>query len=152
MSRCSFFMSAPTVRFLRTMEQLTQFSTAERHTIAVDLYTEIKPFVAAVDLDEMLCAAEALQARRWGLVYRGVSRFTDREFATVFMAEHWLRGRVEQIRGGSPVGEVLAEKRCRAIERFILDTLSFEIGEVVQLHATDALQPKFAADSIRRAA
>ena len=145
-------MSAPTVRFLRTVEQLSQFSTAERNTIAVDLYTEIKPFVVAVDLDEMLCAAEALQGRRWGLVYRGVSRFTDREFATVVMAEHWLRGRVEQIRGGSPVGEVLAEKRCGAIERFILDTLSFEIGEVVELHATDALQPKFAADSIRRAA
>ena len=46
----------------------------------------------------------------------------------------------------------MAEKRCGAIERFILDTLSFEIGEVVELHATDALQPKFAADSIRRAA
>jgi hypothetical protein len=72
-------MSAPTVRFLRTMEQLNQFSTAERHTIAVDLYTEIKPFVAAVNLDEMLCAAEALQARRWGLVYRGLSQFTDRQ-------------------------------------------------------------------------
>jgi hypothetical protein len=76
----------------------------------------------------------------------------DRQFATVFMAEHWLRGRVEQIRGGSPVGEVLAEKRCGAIERFILDTLSFEIGDVVQLHAADALQPKSAVDSIRRAA
>jgi hypothetical protein len=134
------------------MEQLSQFSTAERHTVAVDLYTEIKPFVGAVGADEMLCAAEALQARRWGLVYRGLSQFTDRQFATVFMAEHWLRGRVEQIRGGSPVGEVLAEKRCGAIERFILDTLSFEIGEVVQLHAADALQPKSVVDSIRRAA
>jgi hypothetical protein len=46
----------------------------------------------------------------------------------------------------------LAEKRCGAIERFILDNLSFESGDVVRLHAADALQPGSGADAMRSAA
>src|SRR5829696_8745405 len=109
MSRCSFFVSAPTVRFLKSMEQVSRLSAAERRKIAADLYTEIKPLVGALHVEEMVRAADTLQDERWRLVYRGISRLTDHRFATVYIAEQWLRGRVQQLRHVSPVSEVLAE-------------------------------------------
>jgi len=135
MSKCAFFVSAPTVRFLQTMKELRLLPSTQQRKIAADVYGEIKPLIGTRDIDELRRAAQAAQDERWRLVSRGTRAMTDVGFATVVVTEQWLLAQREVIHASSPVAEVLAEKRCGAIEDFIRDNISFEAGEVVQLHA-----------------
>jgi hypothetical protein len=42
------------------------------------------------------------------------------------MAEQWMLARLALVGGVSPVEEILAHKRCSAVETFISDNLSVE--------------------------
>ena len=133
MSRCACFVSAPTVRFLRTIEQLAALPAADRRKIAAGVVAEIKPLLASNDLDELTTAARSRQDERWRLVSSDVRYMTDVRFATVVVTEQWIRGRLEVVRAASPVGEILAEKRCAAVERFIMDNISLDSFDVIEL-------------------
>lgn len=134
MSRCAFFMSAPTLRFLRVLDRLRVLPLGQQRKIAASVYTQIKPLVRSADLDELSGATQIAQDERWRLVSAGTCDMTDARLAGVVLTEQWLRARAELIRGVAPVAEVLAEKRREAIEAFICDNLSFKGGEIVELH------------------
>lgn|SRR6266540_3555112 len=135
MSKCAFFMSAPTVRFLQAMEQVRLLPAAQRREIAVEVYSEIKPLVGSRNTDQLGRRAQVAQDERWRLISSGVREFTDVRFACTAIAEQWVLARLDLLRPASPVAEALAERRCRIIEDFVRDNLSFETGEVIQLHA-----------------
>jgi len=135
MSRCAFFVSAPTVRFLRALDQLGLLPATQRRKIAAAVYAAIKPLVGSRDLDELRCAALDAQAERWRLISGGINELSD-----VAITEQWLLGQVDLVRAASPVAEVLAEKRCAAIENFIRDNIMIQSGEVIQLHGHASLR------------
>jgi hypothetical protein len=57
MSRCSYFMSALTVRFLRSIEQLRLLPAADRRKLAASIYADIKPHIGTDDYDGLRRAA-----------------------------------------------------------------------------------------------
>jgi len=134
MSRCAYFVSAPTVRFLLAIERLGLLPAAQRRKIAADVYGEIKPFFASQDVDALRRAAQGAQDERWQLISRDVRAMTDTRFATVVITEKWMLARLELVLGAAPVAEVLAEKRCDVVEKFIGKNLSFGEGEIIPLH------------------
>jgi len=133
MCRCAFFASAPTVRFLKIMDQVEQLEPTKRRRIAASIYTQIKPFVASDEPDQLRIAAQSAQDQRWRLISQGISEISDERLAPPAIAEQWLRARLESIRAPSPVAEILAERRCGAIEQFLRNNLSFQDGEVIEL-------------------
>ena len=140
MSRCAFFVSAPTVRFLRALEQLRLLDAPQRRKIAAVVYGEIKPLVGSPDIDALRRAARVAQDARWRFISTGMRDMSDVRFASTVLAEQWLLAQVELVRAASPVAEVLAAKRSDAIEGFIRDHLSFETAEVIHLHALASLR------------
>jgi hypothetical protein len=141
MSKCAFFVSAPTVRFLKVMRELGTFPSAQRRRIAADVYTRIKPLVGNRHIDQLRHAARGVQDERWRLISGGSGEMCDVGFASVALTEQWLRAQIELDHTGSPIREALAEKRSEAIENFIRDNLTFEAGEIIHLHALASLQP-----------
>jgi hypothetical protein len=152
MSNCAYFVSAPTVRFLQAIEKLALLPSVQRRTIAADVYTAIKPLAGSCDVDALRRAADGAQAERWRLISSGVGEPTEPRFATVTLTEQWLLAQLELLKPASPVAEVLADKRCSAIELFIRHHLAFEHGEVVPLHAQASLPPTDQSDAARSAA
>jgi hypothetical protein len=144
MSRCSHFVSAPTVRLLRTVEQLSLRPGVERHRLAAMVYSGIKPLVASQDHDALRAAAADVQDSRWRMIAAGTGE-DDLALIGVRLVEQWLLARTELARPKTPVMEVLAGKRAEVIERFVRDHLSFESGEVIylseQVAAADAAGP-----------
>ena len=132
MSRCSYFISAPTVRFLRSIEQLRLLPAAGRRKLAASIYGDIKPHVGTDDYDGLRRAAGVAQDTRWRLVSRGAEG-SDTQLIKIKITEQWLRSQAELLRPPSPVAEVLATKRVEVIEGFIRDHLSFDAGEVMYL-------------------
>jgi hypothetical protein len=133
MCRYAFFASAPTVRFLKLMERVEDLEPKKRRRVAASIYSRIKPLVSSDEPDELRTAAELAQAERWRLISQGISEIADERFAPAAIAEQWLRARLENIRAQSPVAEILAERRCRAVEQFLRNNLSFQDGEIVEL-------------------
>jgi hypothetical protein len=122
------------VRLLRAIEQLRLLPEAHRREIATAALARIKPIYPGRDRDELARAARLAQDERWRLIAADVRQMTDPRFAAVVLTEQWLLARLELVRGGSPVAELLAEKRCVGIESFICDTLPAESFELVRLH------------------
>jgi len=135
MSRSAYFVSAPTLRFLRAVEQLRLLPAPQRRRIAAGVYAEIRPHIGSPNVEELCAAARAAQDERWRLIYCGRNDMTDARFAGVVVAEQWLVAQAELVRAARPVAEVLAEKRRDAIEGFIRDNLPAEGSEVIDLHA-----------------
>jgi hypothetical protein len=140
MSKCAFFVSAPTVRLLQAIQKLGPLPSAQKRKIAADVYSAIKPLVTSLDIDDLRGAAQTAQDERWRLISRGIRDMTDLGFASVALAEQWLLAQIERLHTGSPVKEALADKRCEAVENFIRDNLVFEAGEVIHLHALASLR------------
>ena len=108
MSRCAFFVSAPTVRLLRTVEGLASLPHMQRRKIAANVLAQIKPLLANCDPRELGEVAGRAQDERWRLISRGVREMTDLRFASIFLTEQWVRARIELARAASPIPEVLA--------------------------------------------
>jgi hypothetical protein len=141
MSRCAFFVSAPTVRFLDTIGRLRLLGEAQRRKIAATVLAEIKPFMDAHDRAELGGAAGRAQDQRWRLISQDAGDMRDPHFASVFVTEQWLTARLEVVRAASPIAELLADKRCAAVEAFITENVPAETFEVVQLFP-DPPQPR----------
>jgi hypothetical protein len=142
------FASAPTVRFLRAVDKLRLLPAGERQQIAASVYADIKPHVGSADLDEIRAAARAVQDERWRLISSGApSKMSDVRFASVVIAEQWLRAQAELVRQAAPIAEILADKRRATIEEFIRDNLYVESGEVVELQAYVSERRKDSAKS-----
>jgi len=134
MARCALFVSAPTVRFLNAMEQVCLLPVPQRRNIAADVYSAIAPLTGSVDRDHLRRCAQACQAERWRLIAAGVSDMADIHFARILITEQWLLARLELLSPASPVMEILAERRCRAVEAFVRDNISFPTAEIIPLH------------------
>ena len=150
--RCAFFVSAPTVRFLRALEQLRLLEATKRRKIAASVYAKIKPLIGSPDIDALRSAAQVAQDERWRFIYAGITEMSDVRFASTVLAEQWLIAQVELIHPAGPVAEVLAAKRSDAVEGFIRDHLSFENGEVIHLRAAASLRRGPRGDASRTAA
>src|SRR5262245_9638243 len=95
MSKCAFFVSAPTVRFLQVLAGLGLLPTAQRRRIAAEVYSRIKPLVARPDIEELQQAAHDAQDERWRLISAGIDDMSDAGFASVALTEQWLRAQIE---------------------------------------------------------
>jgi hypothetical protein len=148
----AYFASAPTVRFLRAVDQLRLLPAAHRQQLASAVFARIKPFIGSHDLDEIRGAARVVQDERWRLIAAGGCKPSDAGFADIIIAEQWLLAQVELIRAAAPIAEVLAEKRRDTIEEFIRDNLYADSGEVIALHAHMSSPHQDRGDSSKTAA
>src|SRR5262245_59508121 len=131
----ALFASAPTVRFLRAVDQLCLLAADERQKIATAVFAQIKPHIGSCDVDALRAAARLMQDERWRMISTGPCRMNDVRFASVVIGEQWLLAQTEIVHAAAPIAEVLAEKRRDAIEDFVRDNLYVETSEVVELHA-----------------
>jgi hypothetical protein len=150
MSRSAFFASAPTMRFLRAMEQLRLLPALQRGKIAAAVHAEIAPLLANPDVDALRRGARAAQDERWRLISAGTRDMSDARFASVVVAEQWLLARLEVVGSAAAAIAALAEKRRNAIEDFIRDNLP--TGEVAQLYRHAASARRERAGSSKPAA
>lgn len=134
MRRCSYFVSAPTVRFLRAVDRLAALSSAQRRKIAARVLENVKPLLACRDAARLGEAGARYQDERWRLISLGMHDADEDDLTVVVVTEQWIGARLELVRGVPPVVEVLAEKRCAAVERFILDNIALESFEIVDLY------------------
>src|SRR5262249_22826912 len=138
--RIAYFASAPTVRFLRAMERLRLLSATQRLKIAAAVFGEIGPLFGSRDIEELGRAARCAQDELWRLIYRGVGEATDLA-QSIAIAEQWMLASLALLRTASPMEEMLAEKRCGAVETFIRETLPSENFDVVQSPPPAMRQP-----------
>jgi hypothetical protein len=150
MSRCAFFVSAPSVRLLRAIDELRQLPQAQRREIATAVLDRIEPLFSTRDQDALGRAARLAQDARWRLIAADVRQMSDPRFAGVVLTEQWLLARLELVRGGVPVAELLAEKRCAGIEAFLRDSLAS--AELVRLNPQAPARPIQQDDATRTAA
>jgi hypothetical protein len=129
MSRCAYFASAPTVRFLLAVERLRLLPATQRRKIAAAVFAEISPLVGNRDIDELQGAARRAQDERWRLIYRNEPRSPS-----LVMAEQWMLAKLALVGSSSAVEEILAQKRCSAVETFISDNLSVESFAGIRLY------------------
>ena len=130
--RTAYFASAPTVRFLQTMERLRLLPATQTLKIAAAVFGEIGPLFGSRDIEVLGRAARCAQDERWRLIYRGVGEATDHRFHITAIAEQWMLASIALLRAASPVEEMLAEKRRSAVEAFIKENLPSESFDVVQ--------------------
>jgi len=75
-------------------------------------------------------AVEAVQAlrrraqdQRWRLISQGISVARHEYFGAVMLSEQWAVARMAIADDRSPIGQILGERRLRAIEAFLQDNL-----------------------------
>jgi hypothetical protein len=139
MCRCAYFVSAPTVRFLRTVERLDTLPFGQRRKIAARVFEQIKPLLACRDASRLGQVVAGYQDERWRFIFRGIHDVDKEGFTVVVLTEQWIGARLEVVRGVPPVNEILAEKRCTAVECFILDNVSLESFDIVELYPNDCV-------------
>ena len=66
---------------------------------------------------------EITQDERWKLVSQDIAGWQDVRFGAVALSEQWAIARLEIIEGAHPIREILAERRLRAIESFLRESL-----------------------------
>jgi hypothetical protein len=140
------------VRFLRALEKARLRPAADRQQIAASVQAEIAPYIGSSDLDDLRGAARAVQDERWRLISAGHCKMDDVHFASVVIAEQWLRAQIELVRQAAPIAEIQAEKRRDIIEVFIRDNLYADSGEVVELQAYASVRRKDRNESSKNAA
>jgi hypothetical protein len=114
------------------MEEAGLLPIEQRGKIAADVSTAISELADERNLDHLRLCAQACQAERWRLVAAGANDLANVHFARVMITEQWLLARVELLSPGSPIREILAERRCRAVEEFVRG--SFKTAEIIPLH------------------
>jgi hypothetical protein len=134
MSRSAVFASAPTVRFLRAVEQLRLLPAPQRRRIAAAVQAEIAPLVAGPNADVLRLAARAAQDERWRLISAGTRDMTDDRFAGVVVTEQWLLAQAEIVGSAAAAVAALAEQRRNAIEAFLRENLPGESWDAIQLY------------------
>src|SRR5215217_925269 len=103
MSKCAYFVSAPTVRFLQAMDQMALLPAAQRRKIAADVYSDVKWLVGSRNIDELRRCAQGAQDERWRLISSGVCEMSNPRFARAAIAEQWILARRELLHPASPV-------------------------------------------------
>src|SRR5262249_40922188 len=101
---------------------------------------EIGPLFGSRDIEELGRAARCAQDERWRLIYRGVGEATDL-VQSIAIAEQWMLASLALLRTASPMEEMLAEKRCSAVETFIRENLPSENFDVVEFPPPAMRQP-----------
>ena len=108
-------------------------------------------------------AIEAVQAlrrraqdQRWRLISQGISVTRHEYFGAVMLSEQWAVARMAMADDRSPIGQILGERRLRAIEAFLHDNLpdALEVTEAITASegvAADAVQPESHTTALARA-
>ena len=119
----SRFASAPTERFLRSLQELQSLPAATRRGIATSTVEEIRPLLKSRAATAIQALRRRTQDERWRLVAQGIRGWQDVRFGAVALSEQWAIAKLEIIEGAHPIQEILAERRLRAIESFLRDSL-----------------------------
>jgi len=125
-------VSAPTVRFLRLLEELRRLPDTQRRKIAAGVLLVIGPLFARSDADALRQAARGAQDERWRLISEGTRDQRDVDLARVTLTEQWILAHLE-IAGADAFGaQTLAEKRCAAVEAFVAENVAPESFDMIE--------------------
>jgi hypothetical protein len=105
------------------MQELQSLPHETRRRIATGAADEIKPLLRNRAADAVRELRRRAQDERWRLVSQGIRNWTDVRFGPVALSEQWAIARLEVIDGAHPIREILAERRLRAIESFLRESL-----------------------------
>ena len=105
------------------MQELQSLPAATRRGIATSAVEEIRPLLKSRAADAIRALRHRTQDERWKLVSQGIAGWQDVRFGAVALSEQWAIARLEIIEGAHPIREILAERRLRAIESFLRESL-----------------------------
>jgi hypothetical protein len=108
------------------MEQLRSLSEAHRRQIAEQVFAHIRPYLGSDDVDDLRELRRRAQDHRARLIYEGARDFSDLRFAGASLTEQWAVANIELICSRSPISQIFAERRCKAVEDFVRDNLPDE--------------------------
>src|SRR5262249_57185989 len=91
------------------------------------------------------------QDQRWRLISQGISVLRHEYFGPVVLSEQWAVARMAMADNRSPVGQILAERRLRAIEMFIEDNFPGGLSPLHSLAAAERVAPAAMAATERTA-
>ena len=118
------FLARATERFLRSMDHVRSLAEEQRRVIAAKVLADIEPLLNTGDPQELRELRHRAQDQRATLIYEGARDVTDAEFASATMTEQWALAKIELITSLSIIAQILAERRCDAIENFIRENLT----------------------------
>jgi hypothetical protein len=116
-------VTAPTERFLRRIEELRSLPAEMRQHIAARAADEIRPVVGSRAAEAVQELRRRAQDQRWRLISQGISAVRHERFGAVMLSEQWAVAKLAMADDRSPIGQILGERRLRAIEAFLQDNL-----------------------------
>ena len=133
----SRFVTKPTERFLRRIEELRSLPAEMRQHIAARAADEIRPVVGSGVAETVQELRRRAQDQRWRLISQGTSVLRHECFGPVMLSEQWAVAKLAMADDRSPIGQILGERRLRAIEAFLQDNLPGGVTPPGGLAATD---------------
>jgi hypothetical protein len=136
------FVSAPTLKFARTMTVLSTLSPEQRSSIATGVLSHIQSMGDLNNDIELSTLAESLQKQRWKLVYESEDDLSNPQFSIILVTENWLQAQQTLSPKRSRMVQLLAQERLRLIESFLRENLpeesQFDDGSDVEVSAMAA--------------
>jgi lauroyl/myristoyl acyltransferase len=105
------------------MQELQTLPPEIRRGIARRVADEIGPLLGKRAADAVRELRRRAQDERWRLLSQGIRSWSDARFGPVVLSEQWAIAELEILDGAHPIREILAERRLRAIDFFLRDSL-----------------------------
>jgi hypothetical protein len=118
------FIIRATEQFLRTMNNVRSLADEQRRFIAKQVFADIQPLLQTRDIEKLRELRRRSQDERARLIYEGARDAKNAEFARATMTEQWTIAKIELIASGPVIAQILAGRRCAAVENFIRDNLA----------------------------
>jgi hypothetical protein len=135
----SRFVTAPTERFLRRIEELRSLPAEMRQHIAARAADEIRQAVGSGAAEAVQELRQRAQDQRWRLISQGIDAERHECFGAVMLSEQWAVAKLAMTNDTSPIGQILGERRLRAIEAFLQDNLPGGVAPMDGIVATDGV-------------
>lgn len=108
-----------------------------RQHIAARAADEIRPVVGGGVADPIQELRRRAQDQRWRLISQGIGLAQHEYFGPVVLSEQWAVAKMAMADDRSPIGQILGERRLRAIEAFLQDNLPGSIAPPGDVAATE---------------
>jgi hypothetical protein len=118
------FIIRATEQFLRTMNNVRSLADEQRRFIAKQVFADIQPLLQTRDIEKLRELRRRSQDERARLIYEGARDAKNAEFARATMTEQWAIAKIELITSRPVIAQILAGRRCVAVENFIRDNLA----------------------------
>jgi len=119
----SAFVAGSIERLSRQLDQIGLLPQAQRSTVARDVFLAIRTHLQSKEVKELRELRRRVQDKRAILIYQGARDFTNLHFAAATMIDQWAASKLESLTSPSLTHEVLAERRCRMIDKFVQENL-----------------------------